>query len=297
MILQIGKLIRQLRKQQGMTQTTLGSGMMSKAEMSRIENGSREPDIFTLNALLHRLGKSLEYFEVVISKVEYERLKELEQCTDLEKGLPLKTVVILESELIKDIRQAKGWSQEQLSEDVCARETISTIETGRRALSSKKMKQLLEKLDEPMEKYYGFVVAQEFEVYEMVHRYQGMEGSEPAAEELLQIIEERIDMNISWNRQFIESSRILAKLRKGNMEVAEGLAALDKCLRYTMPEFDGVIYRIPHRQEAVILETMLDCLKKLGQEETAKDLEQNFFKKIGKKLKVSQNVTAFLIKV
>ena len=71
----------------------------------------------------------------------------------------------------------------------------------------------------------------------------------------------------------------------GNMrELLQKLAA---CLHYTMPEYDGKLYRIPYREEVVLLQGCVECMKRLGNVTAAEVLEQNLTKKLGKKLKVS----------
>lgn len=281
MAVQMGKLIRQLRKQCGLTQEELGEGLISKSVLSRVENGLLDPDIFVLNALLNRLGASLEYFEVVVSSWEYERLR---RETD---GVSMKTVVIAEQDLIKDIRKARGWSQEQLSENVCARETISNIENGRHP-NKKMLKNLLKKLGELQEKYFGYVETIDFAVYPMVERYQKLVHSDgEAAAVLLEEIRSYLDAELLVNRQFLESSKLMAQAKAGLLEEGEELAGLERCLRYTMPEYDGRIYRIPHRQECVILEEIVKCMEKLCRTEAATQLAWNVNKKLGKKLKFS----------
>lgn len=280
-MIQMGKMIRRMRKQQGLTQEELGKGITSKSELSRIENGLKEPDIFVLDALLRRLGASLEYFEIVVSNSEYEQLKKMQS------ELLLKTVVIAENDLIKDIRKAKGWSQEQLSENVCARETISNIENGRPP-NQKMLKSLLEKLGETVERYFGYVETTDFEVYPLVKKYQELWSTErKAAAVLLEEIRKRLDETIPVNRQFLESSEVLDRAKDGLLEPGEELAALERCLRYTMPEYDGNIYRIPHLQEVVLLERVIQCMEILNRTEAAGMLAQRLVRKNGKKIKIS----------
>ena len=65
-MLHMGKLIRQLRKQQKMTQKELAEGIVSEPVMSRIENGTSNPNLNELCALFQKLGKSLAPFEIVV---------------------------------------------------------------------------------------------------------------------------------------------------------------------------------------------------------------------------------------
>lgn len=57
-ILTIGRLIHDLRKEQGISQTILCQGLCSKSKLSKIENDLLQPDIFLAEALLQRLGIS-----------------------------------------------------------------------------------------------------------------------------------------------------------------------------------------------------------------------------------------------
>ena len=86
MALQMGDLIRQMRRKRNLTQQELSEGIISKSVLSRIENGQAEPDIFVLHALFQRLGKSLLPFEIVVSNKEYERLLQNDDQTDSQSG-------------------------------------------------------------------------------------------------------------------------------------------------------------------------------------------------------------------
>ena len=286
-MLLMGKMIQQLRKQQGLTQEALGAGIVSKSVISRVENGQYEPDIFTLYALMKRLGKSLKYFEIIVSNKEYELLEKGAYDTSLQ------TTVVAESEFFKDMREAHGLSQEQFSFDIYARETISNIENGR-APRRKKARVLFEKLGESYKKYYAYVVSQEYEIFELVETYQQKrkENVEEARKIRLEL-KKRMDGNHPVNRQFMESAELMEKRQKGSLTAGETMAGLEKCLRYTMPEYDGTIYRIPHRQETVILKEIVECLKELNRKEATLELAFEVEKKNSKKLKISQNVTAF----
>ena len=57
-VLTIGRLIHELRTEQGLSQTILCQGLCSKSKLSKIENESLQPDVFLTEALLQRLGIS-----------------------------------------------------------------------------------------------------------------------------------------------------------------------------------------------------------------------------------------------
>lgn len=60
--LSVGKLIRQLRTEQNLSQTALCQGLCSKSKMSKIEQDVLQPDIFLTEALFQRLGISDRIF-------------------------------------------------------------------------------------------------------------------------------------------------------------------------------------------------------------------------------------------
>ena len=283
---QIGKMIRRLRKQQKMTQEELAAGLVSKSVMSRIENGQVEPGLATLIVLFRRLGKSLKPFEIVVTNKEYAEIKQNKDRYDMDM------FVVAEGELFKDIRESKGLSQEQFSADIYARETISNIENGRTPRRNK-VHALMDKQGEILEKYYGFIIAQEYEVYELVEQfYKRMDSDVGEAVLLREEIRLRLDETLPLNRQFLDSTELFLLWKKEEITSGEVLAGLEKCLRYTMPDYDGTIYRIPFRQEVIILQEIVRHMKKLGRTDAADALASKVEEKMRKKLKVSCNVTA-----
>lgn len=57
-VLTLGALIRELRTEQNISQATLCQGLCSKSKLSKIENGTLQPDIILAQTLLQRLGIS-----------------------------------------------------------------------------------------------------------------------------------------------------------------------------------------------------------------------------------------------
>jgi len=287
----MGKLIRRLRKQRDMTQVKLSQGIMSATILSRIENGNLEPDVVALSRMMCRLGASLRFFEVLVDGQEYEELHKYK--TGEKTDLTSEFTIISEQEFFKDYRKSRGLSQEQFSENICARETISNIENGRKP-SRKKREDLLKKLGEPGGKYFGYVETSEYSVYPMVEKCQTVICTAPAeAWNLLLEIQEELDLELPVNRQFCESSKLRIQKKLGDLSIGETMAGLEKCLRDTMPEYDGMIYRIPFCQEIVILEEIVECLKLLKRTGAAENLSKDLEKKIEKKQKLSGDVTDF----
>lgn len=188
--------------------------------------------------------------------------------------------VILSSELLKDLRKVQNYSQEQLSANICARETLSKIEQGRLA-NQKKLQKLLERLGVERETYYSFIVADDFETYEMVREYKRnffKEENEDAGY-LLKEISKRIDLSIPVNKQFVETARIMNDRRKGLLSQEAVIEKLTECLHYTMPEYDGLACRIPYREEMAILNTIALSLKRLKRYDEAIALYESIVQK------------------
>lgn len=173
--------------------------------------------------------------------------------------------VILNFELVKELRQSQKYSQEQLANSICARETLSKIEQGRLA-NQKNMQKLLQRLGVGRNTYYSFVVAEDFETYEMIRDYRRNAFTENRAglDEMLEIISKRIDLSIPVNRQFVEAAKVMNSRRKGLLQSEQVIGKLTKCLKYTMPEYDGSVGRLPYREEMVILNTIARVLIKVG---------------------------------
>jgi len=286
MMFQMGKIIRQLRNQNKMTQEELAAGIVSKSVISRIENGQVEPNFSVLMTLLNRLGKSLKPFEFVVTNKEYVQIKEERDSFEFE------TIIVAEGDLYKDIRESRNLSQEQFSSDIYARETISNIENGRTP-RRKKVHALMEKQGFKLEKIYGFVIAQEYEVYELVEQfYESLKSNVEKSALLRKEIQLRIDETLPLNRQFLESTELFIKWKKEEISSGEMLAGLERCLRYTMPRYDGQIYRIPFRQEVIILQEIIKQMKHLQRIKAAEELDIELQEKMCKKTKISCDVTA-----
>jgi transcriptional regulator with XRE-family HTH domain len=74
-----GVYLRNLRAEQGMSQDALCSGLCAKAQLSRIENGTRVPGKLLLNALLSRLGVAGDDYEYSLDCEEYRAWSKRQQ--------------------------------------------------------------------------------------------------------------------------------------------------------------------------------------------------------------------------
>lgn len=100
----LGILLRNLRKVQGINQKELSRGICSLATLSRFESGEREPSKIVFDALVSKLGKNSNKWEMILS----ENDKSLIRCRNYidyliksEKWLQLKETIKEYEKLIK----------------------------------------------------------------------------------------------------------------------------------------------------------------------------------------------------
>lgn len=100
MIKKFGHMLLELRKKEGITAKDLARGLLSEAELSRLENGRKEVDFIILESLFERLGKSLDKLELALDEEEYALIKlriqiahELERYAQETDGSPMQTTI------------------------------------------------------------------------------------------------------------------------------------------------------------------------------------------------------------
>lgn len=78
----IGRLIGELRKEAKISQSKLCKGLCSVQLLSKIELEERTPDMLLLEALMQRLGKSVEKLEIILSLEEYHYIEARDEIED-----------------------------------------------------------------------------------------------------------------------------------------------------------------------------------------------------------------------
>ena len=182
-----------------------------------------------------------------------------------------KKELLINRELLKDMRISKGLTQERLSEGICSWETLSRIEGGKRKPNKKNLYRMYKKMGLDREKYYGYIHADRFALYEKVREMQKIwsKGSREAADSLAEEIAAELDMSIPVNIQFIETHRLISAVRKGKITETEAIGKAEELLRYTMKDYHGTVYRAPFREECVLLNQIALYLKHSGRIEEA----------------------------
>ena len=179
--------------------------------------------------------------------------------------------IVVTNELIREMRLSQKMSQEELSFGICAPETLSRIEYGKRSPNTRNLYQMFHKLGLDRERYYGFIVADDYGLYEKVRFYKRNFGKEKIekAEQILEELSTELDPEYVINKQFIETGRVLINLKKKEISYECAYEELRKILNYTMKDYVDTVYRVPFRQEVVILNQMAKCLRRNKKEEEA----------------------------
>lgn len=211
----------------------------------------------------------------------------------------IQSEVVVTNELIREMRISQKMSQEELSADICTQETLSRIESGMRSPNAKKLYQMLKRLGLERERYYGFIIAEDYELYEKVRLYQRYIGKEEreSAASILAELEEKLDYSYTINKQFIETDKIIAELNRKEISYECGYEKLKTVLRYSMKDYDDTIYRVPFRQEVVILNKMAGCLRQDKKEAEAMEIYRQILDRYNSSMvsKVFHSVPLMLI--
>ena len=177
--------------------------------------------------------------------------------------------IALSNEIIREMRIVQGRSQEEVSDGICSRESLTRIEKGR-TVSRKKLQEILKKLGIEREKFYSYVITDDWDTYEMIAEYKKKcFESQGEVFSIIKEIEQRIDLSIPANRQFVEFAYLRDRIKKEEVTYGEAVEKLINILHYTMPEYDGNLLRIPYREEFLILNRIALCLKWDGKFEEA----------------------------
>lgn len=207
--------------------------------------------------------------------------------------------IVVTNELIREMRLSQKMSQEELSADICTQETLSRIESGMRTPNTNKLYQMFKRLGIERERYYGFIAADDYALYEKVRLHKRNIGREEVeqAEQIFDELVEKLDYEDVVNKQFIDTCRIAKQLRKKEISCESAYEELKKILDYTMKDYVGTVYRVPFRQEVVILNQMARCLRRAKREEVATEIYAQILNRYNNSmvLKVFHSVSAMLI--
>ena len=182
-----------------------------------------------------------------------------------------------ETDLLDEVlcrnRQYQGYSQEALSEGICTPETLSRIETARRAPNTGTFRALKEKLHLQEDYYYSSIETDdlalldlEWQIDKLILNRQWEE-----VEKALQEIKEKLDLSYGCNRQYIENIKFTIDSNAGRVPIEQQFETARKILSITVdnvPEekdvekWDKSFWERPFRAEEIeAMMQMADALE------------------------------------
>lgn len=266
-----------------------------KAKNCLTENGSLIPlwEVMELEAAcLEKMDRQAElrqcrkYQEAVAFLYEAAgvRLESNMMAAFLKSSFQGEFIII--SELVRDLRVARRISQERLCIGIYEQAALSNLETGKTKPNKRKLYQLLKRLGMERENYYGFIEADDYELYEKVRQYNRCfpKGKWEEARRLLDELEEKLDMTKTVNRQFIGMGRVYEQMVRGQLSREQANQQLKELLDLTMPPAKSgvLVYRVPFRVEYMLYNYIAVNLRNEGKIEDALHIYEELMKRYKK---------------
>lgn len=151
----------------------------------------------------------------------------------------------LGSEVIRKERKAMGMSQEELSDGICAPETLARIESGKRRPREKKVNALLEKMKRERKGINPLITTDDYDVLWLMREFcSALDYSEyEKAEKMLDEIEAVLDYSKLQNKQFLCVERIKILYEQKKWTSKECLEELKKQLSMTLDIEKGDVFK------------------------------------------------------
>lgn len=189
------------------------------------------------------------------------------------------------SEFIRQERQAKKLTQEQLIEGVYeGPENLSRVENGRVVPTRKKLDGLMKNLGVERGKYCGTLVVEDFEILESKYEIDILVGTGKykEAQKKLSELEKRIDNEEKINKMAMSIYKMVielgVELSTGRMHVEAIQESARTLLEKNGVLRDGRVYRVPFFNEMAALNALGICLKRTGKRQEAIAIYQDILK-------------------
>lgn len=185
-------------------------------------------DIFDITEVLRQkieIYLDIDFSKYIILQKQYETMKiiledagvssEFQPTTFYEK----KPKLYILHELIYSKRHIKGMTQEEVCEGICAPESYSRVETGRRTPTTKNYDSIAEKLDIEWGYYKGELVTEDYQLYQLriLQKKAFVENRWEDAKIVLDEMAEKLDMTESVNFRYVESKLNMLEYQLNNL--------------------------------------------------------------------------------
>lgn len=180
-------------------------------------------------------------------------------------------------EAISRSRKERGYTQKKLSEGICEPETLSRIESGKRVPYKKTYQALAQKLSLPEEYYFSTIETDDFRILELRWELelQVIGKHWQKAVKLAEMLEERLDLSVPCNRQYMEQAKYMIAKGAGRIKAADGfdnIIRILQCSIRNMPRTEEVntwpeefwTHLFTEREMSLLLQ-LADSLREKGQ--------------------------------
>ena len=267
----------------------------------------REVDALTKNAIslltrVNTISNLLRILEIRITalkalKEKGERIEGLERLIKQKEALEhleieygykesvvgiftrVKREFYLASEIIRKNRKALGMTQEELSRDICAQETIARIEKGRTPQKTKFQK-LSERISWRKKKQSNELGCWDYRLLEKKVEIDWLVSRRRYAEAKKKL-EEFPCTDTVETRQYVQYMTVMVEIWLGIQEPEDALLLLKETLEMTLPvSIDKIKSYSLTKQEALVLNGIGNVYNKMGKKEKAiqiyRDILQNY---------------------
>lgn len=140
--------------------------------------------------------------------------------------------IYLVDEVIKMSRMDRSLSQEMLSEGICTPETLSRIESGKRAPNARNFHALMEKLDVDQDYYNGKLDTDDFLLLEKKRELERAIALQDwvEARRLLDELKAELDMSSPLNKQALQADENIILFGEKRISIEDFLIACEKIL-------------------------------------------------------------------
>lgn len=144
--------------------------------------------------------------------------------------------IALLHEMICRKRKIQGFTQEELSENICEPESLSRIETGKRTPSQKTYEAIAERLSLPEERYFSAIETDDFEVLDRRWELEkmSMQRNWKEVEAQLEWLMGKLDLSVAQNLQYVEEIRYILEKGRGEITVEKSFERLVNILKKTI---------------------------------------------------------------
>lgn len=198
----------------------------------------------------------------------------------LERWYDTRQKICLINEQFRLNRMQLGMTQEKASEEICAVEHYSRIESGKKKPNRKNYLELAKRLGIGWGYFGGALITDKFELYEKMTKLRVaiVRKKYDLAEELYEELEGEVDLSIAENVQLMEMMRHVMRKNNEDETMEEELVFYWKLLKKTLPE--GEVIRDYSTTELELFYQIVRIYKRNGNLEKAieivEELSRNY---------------------